>query len=600
MAQLLVLFPDRPPRGYPLFRRTTTIGSDETCDIPLHAAQVLPIHAEVEQEGSVHILRPMDRDAEVLVNGRKVKQARLALWDVVRLGSVTLLYAPEDVPFAERDSVGQAAFAQLESLGEFSRRLMEFHDVDRMLQALLDETLALTRANKGFLIFIERGRPVVKVARNIAREAMPPEETLFSESIVQKALNEGEPQLVLDALHNKEFSGCTSVMNLRLASVMCVPLKAGGETIGALYLGTDRLLDLFDHVMLKTLMVYAAQAAMIVQHAQFLQALEQDNERLRADLKASRFGCLIGACAGMQEVFNRIQRVAPTDVPVLILGETGTGKELVAREIHARSHRAQGPFVAINCGAIPENLLESELFGHVRGAFTGAVTTTIGKFQAATGGTLFLDEIGELPMPLQVKLLRVLQDGQICRVGSNRPERVDVRVVAATNKDAQAEVRAGRFREDLYYRICVISITLPPLRERGDDVEMLAQYFLNRFAKELESPARGFTPEAMKAMRRYRWPGNIRELENRIRKAVLFADGPQIRLANLELPEPDSVDPEVVPLAVARERFERDYVLSVLRKNHGNRTKTARDLGVDPRTIFRYLEKEREAGRDLE
>ncbi len=255
--------------------------------------------------------------------------------------------------------------------------------------------------------------------------------------------------------------------------------------------------------------------------------------------------------------------------------------------------------MAINCGAIPENLLESELFGHVRGAFTGAVATTIGKFQAATGGTLFLDEIGELPMPLQVKLLRVLQDGLVYRVGSNRPERVDARIVAATNKDAQAEVRAGRFREDLFYRVCVVSVTLPPLRERGDDIEILAQFFLNRFARELESPARGFTPEAMQAMKRYRWPGNIRELENRVRKAVLFADRPQIRLANLDLPERDGTEDEVVPLVVARERFERDYVLSVLRRNRGNRTKTARDLGVDPRTIFRYLEREREAGRDL-
>ncbi len=599
MAQIVVLSGDRPPRRHPLFRQTTTVGSDEACDIPLKGAGIRPLHAEIRLEGSVHVVMPLDRDAEVLVNGRKVKQARLQVWDVLRVGAVTLLYASDDLPLEARDVSERLAFSQLESLCDFSRRLMETRDLDRVLEVLLDETLALTKASKGLLIFVEQGEPRVKVARNVDRKDLPEDEALFSESIVQKALKDGQPQLVSDALHNKEFSGCTSVINLRLASVMCVPLKVGGETLGVLYLGTDRFLDLFDHVMLKTLMVYAAQAAVIVQHVQFLESLERDNARLKEDLKASRFGSLIGSCPGMQEVFNRIRRVAPTDVPVLILGETGTGKELVAREIHARSPRSDGPFVAINCGAIPDNLLESELFGHVRGAFTGAVSTTIGKFQAATGGTLFLDEIGELPMPLQVKLLRVLQDGQVCRVGSNRPERVDVRIVAATNKDLQAEVRAARFREDLYYRVCVVSVTLPPLRERGDDIEILAQYFLNRFARELESPARGFTPEAMQAMKKYRWPGNIRELENRLRKAVLFADRPQIRLANLELPERDGAEEEVLPLVVARERFEREYVLSALRRNHGNRTKTARDLGVDPRTIFRYLEREREAGRDL-
>lgn len=598
MAQLVFLHQSQQPRRFPLFRTITTIGSDEGCDICLPFAGVKPFHAELRLEGSVHYVSPLDRDAEVIVNGRKVKEAKLCLWDVLRLGSATLLYASEDIPLDPRDASGRQALTQLQSLCDFSRKLMETRGLDRALEILLDETLRLTNASKGFIIFIENGIPVVKVARNIDRKDLPEDEALFSESIVQKALREGQPQLVLDALHNKEFSGCTSVINLRLTSVMCVPLKVEGETLGVLYLGTERFLDLFDDVMLKSLMVFAAQAAVIVQHVQFIESLERDNARLREDLKASRFGCLIGACPGMQEVFNRIQRVAPTEVPVLILGETGTGKELVAREIHARSPRASKPFVAINCGAIPENLLESELFGHVRGAFTGAVSTTIGKFQAANGGTLFLDEIGELPLPLQVKLLRVVQDGMLYRVGSTRPERVDVRLIAATNKDLKAEVKAGRFREDLYYRINVVSIFLPPLRERGDDIEMLAQYFLNRFARELESPARSFTPEALKAMKKYRWPGNIREMENRIRKAVLFAEQPLIKLASLELPE-DEAEEEILPLAVARARFEREYVLSVLKRNHGNRTKTARDLGVDPRTIFRYLERERESGQEL-
>ena len=597
MAQIVVLSGDKQPEGIPLFRQTTTIGSDDTCDIVLQGAGVRPLHAEITLEGSVHQILPLDRDAEVYVNARKVKKARMSVWDVVRVGTFTLLFASDELTLESPGSDEQAALEQLEKLCDFSRKLMDARDVDKVLTALLDETLTLTRATKGFLIFVENGEPRVKVARNVDRKALPDDESLFSESIVQKALADGQPQLVADALNNKEFSGCTSVINLKLASVMCVPLKVGGETLGVLYLGTHRLIDLFDKVKLKTLNVFAAQAAIIVQHVQFVESLENDNKQLKEDLKASRFGTLIGSCTGMQEVFNRILRVAPTDVPVMILGETGTGKELVAREVHGRSTRADRPFVAINCGAIPENLLESELFGHVRGAFTGAATTTIGKFQAASGGTLFLDEIGELPLSLQVKLLRVLQDGMINRVGSNRPEKVDVRLLAATNKDAEAEVKAERFREDLYYRICVVSITLPPLRDRDEDVEMLAQYFLKKYSDEYGSKVGSFTPEAIKGMKKFHWSGNIRELENRVRKAVLFADGPVITLTTLELPKEDTKD--VMPLTLARERFETEYVLSVLKSNKGNRTKTARDLGVDPRTVFRYLEKERELGREV-
>jgi transcriptional regulator with GAF, ATPase, and Fis domain len=598
VASIIVLGASAAPARHPLFRATTTVGSDDGCDVVLAAAGVKPLHAEVVLEGKVHHVLPLDRAAEVLVNGRKVKKATLELWDVIRVGSVTLVYAPDDVPIDARPADEKAALRQIESLGAFSRKLMEARDLDRALALLLDETLVLTQASKGFIIFMESGQPVVKVARNVDRKALPPDEVLFSESIVQCALADGQPKLVADALHHKEFSGCTSVINLRLASVMCVPLKVGGETLGLLYLGTDRLLDLFDDIKLKSLSVFAAQAAVIVQHVMLIESLERDNRSLKAEVKASRFGTLIGSCAGMLDVFARVQRVAPTDVPVLVLGETGTGKELVAREIHARSTRSGGPFVAINCGAIPETLLESELFGHTRGAFTGAVASTIGKFHAASGGTLFLDEIGELPVNVQVKLLRVLQDSMVTRVGGSRPERVDVRLVCATNKELPAEIRAGRFREDLYYRICVVSVTLPPLRDRGDDIEILAQYFLGRFATEFGSTARAFSPEALKAMRKYRWPGNIRELENRLRKAALFADGAQVKAPALELPEKDETA-EALPLAIARERFERDYVLSALQRNHGNRTQTARELGVEPRTIFRYLEKERDAGRDV-
>jgi transcriptional regulator with PAS, ATPase and Fis domain len=281
--------------------------------------------------------------------------------------------------------------------------------------------------------------------------------------------------------------------------------------------------------------------------------------------------------------------VAGADVTVLVEGETGTGKELVAREIHRRSPRASGPFVAVNCGAIPEGLMESELFRHLKGAFTGAASTRPGKFQAASGGTLFLDEIGDMPLSLQVKLLRALQDRAVVKVGDVRPEPVDIRVVAATNKVLQDEVRRGAFRDDLYYRIRVVSIHLPPLRERGDDVLVLARYFLQQYVHEYGARARSFAPSAVAALRKYRWPGNIRELENRVRKAIVLADGPLLSAEDLDL-QPDALEAPV-PLAQAMEEYRNRYIQEVLERNGGNRTKAAKDLDVDPRTVFRHLEK---------
>jgi transcriptional regulator with PAS, ATPase and Fis domain len=288
-------------------------------------------------------------------------------------------------------------------------------------------------------------------------------------------------------------------------------------------------------------------------------------------------------------VYKRIDKIALTDISVLITGETGTGKELIAREIHRHSPRVKGPFITINCGAIPENLLESELFGHVKGAFTGAVVTRPGKFQAAIGGTLFLDEIGEMPPQLQVKLLRALQEKVVYKVGDNRGEAVDIRVVAATNKILEDEVKRSAFREDLYYRLNVVTLKLPPLRERGEDVTVLGRFFLQKYSKEFGSKVKGFTPAATVAMKKYAWPGNIRELENRLKKAVVLADKPLLGPDDLDL-KPENLEP-IMPLLQAKEEFQKRYINEVLARNNGNRTKTAKDLGVDPRTIFRHLEK---------
>ncbi len=447
----------------------------------------------------------------------------------------------------------------------------------------------MTRADKGFVIELADGQPVVRAARNVVPGNVEDAVSRVSDSIVQKVVQTRRPLVVADALHDAEWSGSASVVNLRLQSVMCAPLTARGEVFGVIYLGNDSVRNLFDTRSLETLTVFASQASLLLQNALLLRDLRKENEDLREAVENRRYGELVGAGPSMREVYRRIEKVAPTDVTVLIQGETGTGKELVAREIHRRSARSGGPFVAVNCAAIPEGLLESELFGHVKGAFTGAVSSRPGRFQAASGGTLFLDEIGEMPPSLQVKLLRAIQERVVQRVGEARPEPVDIRVVAATNRNLEEDVKTGRFREDLYYRLNVVAIHLPPLRERGEDVTVLARWFLQRYAAEFESRARGFAAGAVVAIRKYRWPGNIRELENRVKKAAVLADGPFVTAEDLDLGR-EELEP-AVPLAQAIDEFRRRYISDVLERNAGNRTKTAKELDVDPRTIFRHLEK---------
>ena len=335
----------------------------------------------------------------------------------------------------------------------------------------------------------------------------------------------------------------------------------------------------------------ADEVVLVLRKAEERERLKAENQRLLSQIRREySFQNVIARSPRMQEIFRTCEKIAEYKSTVLLHGESGTGKELIARAVHYSSQRAAQPFVAVNCGAIPENLLESELFGHVKGSFTGAIRDKKGLFEEADGGTLFLDEIGELPLALQVKLLRALQEKTVTRVGANRPETVDIRVLAATNRDLENEIREGRFREDLYYRLNVVTLLLPPLRERGDDVLLLARYLLERYNKEFNRKIKGFTSDALIALRKYPWPGNIRQLENKIKKAVVLSDKPLLSPEELDL-EPEFIQP-VMTLVEAKEQFQRRYISEVLERNGGNRTKTAHELGVDPRTIFRFLEKE--------
>jgi two-component system NtrC family response regulator len=291
----------------------------------------------------------------------------------------------------------------------------------------------------------------------------------------------------------------------------------------------------------------------------------------------------------MQDVFRMIRRVGPSDVPVLITGESGTGKELVARAIHRQSARKGEPFVAINCGAIPETLLESELFGYEKGAFTGAMQQRRGRIEGAQGGTLFLDEIGDIPLGLQVKLLRFLQDHTIQRLGAKETLAIDARILAATNVDLQKAIRDGRFREDLYYRLCVVTIAVPALSERGSDITLLARTFLTKFAEEEKKPLKGFTPLAVEALTAHNWPGNVRELENRIKRAVVMSEGKYVTPANLELKDPSSTNELVSTLRDSRASREKDLVRLAMEKAEWNVSKAAVELGISRPTLYQLL-----------
>jgi two-component system NtrC family response regulator len=327
----------------------------------------------------------------------------------------------------------------------------------------------------------------------------------------------------------------------------------------------------------------------LFRRALYLQKLERENRRLAIELQhKSPAAGLWGESAPMQEVFRLIRTVAPSDYAVLITGESGTGKELAARAIHDASDRANEPFVPINCGAIPEKLLESELFGHEKGAFTDAVAQKEGKFEVANKGTLFLDEVGELPTPLQVKLLRFLQDQKIERLGSNKTIDVDVRVISATNRSLDDLVAQGTFREDLFYRISVININMPPLRERGDDILLLAKAFLKIAASEQHRDSLSLASVSESALRTYGWPGNVRELENKIRRATLLASGRNVRPEDLGLTAGDSGGAD---LASIRDAAEKQALLASLSRHQGNVTRAARELSVSRTTLYGLLRK---------
>ncbi len=518
---------------------------------------------------------------------------------------------------------------------EITREIATEHDLGRLLAKVTDHAIALLGGERGFLLLMTPdGELSTQAARD--RKGDDPHAT-FSRSVAERVLDSGEPVVASQAREDSRLASAVSVHQLMIQSIACVPVRGAppvGRPIGALYIETRLRPGVRFEEELPTLLAFADQAAIAIENArllaenqrrqaelekkseeleaaqarlrellgrktELLAATRRDLHRVRAELR-SHFGYagLVGNSSAMRKLYALIDRVRDTDIPVLVVGESGTGKEVVARAVHDAGPRAKEPFLGVNCGAIPENLLESELFGHVRGAFTGADRERKGLFREAEGGTLLLDEIGEMPLKMQAGLLRVLQERTVRPVGGAKEEPVSARVIAATNRDLQTMVGEGSFREDLFYRLHVVELRVPPLRERSEDIALLIDHFLTIFANRYRREKKSVERDALRRLAAYDWPGNVRQLEHVLLNAWLMSEGKELALDDFTLPEPSrsapgsshTTRPRATPATTAEHRdSERERILRALTATNWNRVKAAQLVGMPRRTFYRRL-----------
>ena len=408
---------------------------------------------------------------------------------------------------------------QLQALYEISQILNSITETGKLLDRVMDIAIQAVEAERGFLVLAEgdgTGELVVRTARNITPEAALSISDI-SRSIVHEVIASQQGILTVDAQTDPRFSGSESVIFKQIRAVMSVPFVLRGKILGAIYLDSRNRREGFTDDSLAFLKSFSNLAAIAIENTRLMSTLRYENDQLRSEVQRTYlFKEIIGSSPRMQSVFDLLQKIIHSDISVLLEGESGTGKELVARALHYNGPRKDKPFIAQFCGNLSETLLESELFGHKRGAFTGAISDKKGLLEIANGGSFFLDEVADIPTSVQAKLLRVLQDGEFRRVGDTETRKVDVRIISATNKSLAKEVERGSFREDLFYRLNVITIHMPPLRDRVGDIPLLAQSFLNKHAAKTNSPVKRMSADAMRIVEGYHWPGNVRELENAI------------------------------------------------------------------------------------
>jgi len=645
-------------------REVISVGRAIDNDIRLSGTLVSRHHCRIEESVEGPWVIDLGSANGTSINGERIKRCLLSPGADLTVGGASIEVQagmPGDTQLiTRRDAIGHVG--QLTHTGEaqqerenlrvfarITRELVKQTDLGRLLRQIVDNAVSLAGGERGFLLQKDAPAPEggdasnaatakvglkVKVARSFDREDISIPTTRLSTGIAKQVLDDGRAVLSVDAGRDERFKGMKSVEDLRLRSVMCVPIDVDGKTSGVLYIDNRLQHGAFAEDDLELVALFADQAAIAIKNARFLAELRERNERLaqsarkiqllneqlgrkvrdqgselavvRAELGRERgrydYGSIVGASEGMRQVFQTLDRIIGSELPVMIHGESGTGKELIARAVHFNGPRKEKPFVTENCAALPDSLLESELFGHARGAFTGAHKTKKGLLEQAHGGTLFLDEIGDMSPEMQKKLLRVLQEGEFRSLGSNTAVTVDVRVIAASHRDLEEMVRAGTFREDLYYRINVLSVDLPPLRRRREDIPLLAEHLLARAAREAGRPAPHLPREVVAALVEYEWPGNVRELENEMRRLVVMVeDVVQLDQLSAAVQERRSLHadpgaPEALAAAGGNIRdavaeLEQRSIEVALEKAGGNKSRAAESLGISRFALQRKLDK---------
>lgn len=595
------------------------IGRGRDCEIRIEDPLASRHHCRLERLGREVFVVDLDSRNGTWIGAEQVDRRTLAATDVIRIGSTTLKIAggvESNLASIESTQTQETPREEdmLQTILAVARTLEQEHRMERSAALLVDAAVSLTRAERGFLFLLEDGRTTLALARNFAREPVPAPETKFSRTLLAKTLHCRDAVLLKDAASDGEFAGVESISDLGLRSVLAVPLRYRGEVMGLLAVDHRLTSSAFRRSDISLISGLAGLASAYLganRLNQSMSKLKRHNSRLQRQLGkrnsaapvapletsgGAGFAGLVGTAPAMQKLCSDMERILDSSAAVVIEGESGTGKELVARALHFHSRLADKPFVVENCGALPDTLLESELFGHSKGAFTGATRDRKGRFEEADGGTMFLDEVGEMSTAMQSRLLRVLQEGEIRRVGSNEVRRVSVRVVAATNSDLAAKVKAGEFREDLYYRLKVIGLRVPPLRERREDVPLLCEHFMVIEAAENGSEVRPIGAAAAKALQAYSWPGNVRELRNEIRRLVLLGEGeveanelsPGVLRAdtkiNLHLADGAALPERVKALEIAAIR-------EAIATEPNNRSQAAKLLGITRFALLRKIEK---------
>jgi Nif-specific regulatory protein len=560
-----------------------------------------------------------------MINGVPVKERRLEHGDEITIGEsilLFLLYEPEitspshSVEFGDSDLdtrsmvrlpveksilfnteklVGDLAspsrvLRDMQELLKISTSINSYRRLEVLQEELLNSLFEIIPADAGAIIALRDGLDQVSDSFTLSRTGCKDVSFSISRTVARQVISENISILSNNVSEAAEYTEAASLILSQTKSLLCVPLSNGSKVSGFIYLSSSAPDVLFDERHLELASAVAGIASIAIENARYLEWLSDERQRLHDELSLKH--AMIGQSKRMRDVLHLVAKVSPTNATVLIRGESGTGKELVARAIHANSPRADKSFIAINCATLSETLLESELFGHERGAFTGAIAQKKGKLEIADGGTLFLDEVGEINLPLQAKLLRVLQERTFERVGGHRSISVDIRVIAATNRDLQDAITHGTFRDELYYRLNVVTIDIPPLRERREDIPLLARYFAKKYGNSCNRHIDGVSPEASACLMSHDWPGNVRELENAIERAVVL--GRDNIIAPDDLPETvrkkiELTDTPSPAFYHALKDTKKQLILDALEQSRGNYVEAAKLLGIHPNNLHRLV-----------